>query len=172
MKEDSLLETAGPNRSGKQGEEVSQLVAQSVGSERVQMKGPGKGRGLGVGVHQWPATSDEEVGRLEKGAGDLWVRVAKLKDAAQVEARGTQETDKGPEDRAGREGVPCMKELDPLWQHEWMLRQEESGNHPHVSGHLLTDKAAGMWVCGWVGLDFKSMWTPASNWPIDTFGRT
>lgn len=143
-----------------------------MGSERVQMKGPGKGRGLGVGVHQWPATSDEEVGRLEKGAGDLWVRVAKLKDAAQVEARGTQETDKGPEDRAGREGVPCMKELDPLWQHEWMLRQEESGNHPHVSGHLLTDKAAGMWVCGWVGLDFKSMWTPASNWPIDTFGRT
>lgn len=47
MKEDSLLETVGPIRSGKQGEEVSQLVAQSVGSERVKMKGLGKGRGLG-----------------------------------------------------------------------------------------------------------------------------
>ena len=54
-----------------------------------------------------------------------------------------------------------------------MLHQEESRNHPNVSGHLLTDEATGVCVGGagvqvqWTLLTFE-----ASQWPIRTFGRT
>lgn len=53
-----------------------------------------------------------------------------------------------------------------------MLHQEESRNHPNVSGHL-TDEATGAWVGGaGVQVQWTLLTYEASQWPIRTFGRT
>ena len=83
----------------------------------------------------------------------LWRLVGKAKDTAEAEAHGTQESDKGPEDRAQGEGGPCMKQPTPLGLQERCSIRKNPGTTlmSLVISSLMRPQA-----CAWVELAFKS----------------